>query len=580
MEQKLVRILVVDDEEEDFIIIRDLLSGVPGTNYRLEWKNSYRSALDAIQTNPYDVYLFDYRLGIHNGLELLQEITRIGSRIPVIFLTGMEDHEIDLEAMHLGASDYLIKSELTAHLLEKSIRYAIERKKIETELFQEKEQAVITLESIGDAVIITGNDGTISHLNKTAENVLGWPTREIQGQPFFSVVKLINETTGSPLEDPFRMVIDHNSMLALSAPTILVNREGRELAVEGSFSPIRNHQNQIIGMVIVFHDVTENRELAKKISYQASHDFLTSLDNRMKFEEKLEQLLARAIGQQEHALFYMDLDHFKIINDTCGHFAGDQLLKLISTLICQTLRQTDTVARLGGDEFGVLLENCPSYKAAEIASKICNAVAELRFIWKEKTCVSIGVVTINFLNREMAVILSSADQSCYIAKKEGGGRFHLCQDAASPELSSETQWLSTITRAFAEERFVLAFQPITSLKDSQAESWNWFEVLIRMKDDNGNLIYPGHFLPVLQRYKMMPSIDQWVISEFFSLYERYLAGRPQVKTRSRMFNINISGASFEYDSFWEYVREQFEKHQLPPGNRLFRNHRNHRNNQF
>lgn len=572
MEQKNIRILIVDDDEEDFMIIRDLLGEIQGTRYLPEWKNSYRSALEAIQTNSYDIYLFDYRLGVHNGLELLQEITRTGSRIPVVFLTGLGDHEIDLEAMHLGASDYLIKSELSAHLLEKSIRYAIEQKKIETELFQEKEQAIVTLESIGDAVIITDTQGNISHLNKTAENLLGWLTREIQGQPFFTVVELVNETTRAPLDDPLATVADRKQMMGLSAPTILINREGREMAVEGSFSPICNHHNQVTGLVIVFHDVTENRELAKKISYQASHDFLTGLDNRMKLEEKLDLLLGKTTGQQEHAFFYMDLDHFKMINDTCGHFAGDQLLKQISALIRQTLRQSDAVARIGGDEFGVLLENCPPYKATEIAAKICNAVGNLRFIWKDKTFsvgVSIGVVIINIQNREMSIILSSADQACYIAKKEGGNRFHLSHDGGQSDHSDESQWLTTITKAFEEERFYLNFQPIVPFSGEAPNSpsgGNWFEVLIRMKDDNGNLIYPNHFLPVMQHYKMMPAIDQWVVGEFFSLYERFLAGRPQTRPQNTpwMFNINISGASFDCESFWEFVQEQFDKYHLPP----------------
>jgi diguanylate cyclase (GGDEF)-like protein/PAS domain S-box-containing protein len=567
MEQQTIRILIVDDDMEDFMIIRDLLAEISVTKYLPEWKNNYRSALEAIQTVPYDVYLFDYQLGVHNGLELLQEISRLDSRKPVIFFTGMQDHEIDLEAMHLGASDYLIKNGLTAHLLEKSIRYAIERKKIETELFREKEQAIVTLESIGDMVVITDNNGDITHLNKTAENILGWQTPEIEGQSFFAVIKLVNETTRAPIDDPLRMVAEQNSMWVLPVPTILINREGREFAVEGSFSPIHNHQNQITGLVTVFHDVTENRELAKKISYQASHDFLTGLDNRMKFEEKLELLLAKTTGQQEHALLYLDLDHFKIINDTCGHFAGDQLLKQISSTIRQILRQSDTVARLGGDEFGVLLENCPAYKATEIATKICEAAAQLRFIWKDKTFsfgVSIGVVIISFQNRDMATILASADQACYIAKKEGGGRFHLSEGSGANGGLEETQWLSTIIKAFEEERFILTFQPFVPLSgESQANpSWNCFEVLIRMKDGSGNLIYPSHFLPVIQRQKMMPAIDQWVINEFFSLYDRFLADH--IPNKPWMFSINISGASFDYESFWEFVREQFAKYQIPP----------------
>lgn len=561
-----IKVLMVDDDEDDYIIIRDYLSEIREVKYDMTWTDEYASALEHIRENSYDVFLFDYRLGKHNGLELLQELAGSGCKTPAILLTGQDDHDIDMQAMKSGAYDYLVKNQIGPSVLERSIRYAMEHKKMEDELFQEKERAIVTLESIGDSVITTDVNGVITHLNVVAEKVTGWKNDEVRELYFFDAVRFVNELTREIVDDPIAKVMQQKKIIKFPGQTILINREGREYAIEGTVSPIHNRGNDIIGTVIIIHDVTDNRELSKRLYYQASHDSLTGLANRFNFEERLRQLVddARYLNQ-EHALFYLDLDQFKIINDTCGHFAGDQLLKQIASLMKETVRQNDVIARLGGDEFGILLKDTPVYKACDVATKICKIIKEFHFNWKDKLFtigVSIGVVAVNARYSDFERILIAADQSCYIAKEKGGNRFHLYQDD-DQELSErhdEMQLMLKLTKAFEEDQFCLHCQPIVPL--STGGQQEWYEILIRMLNKGGRMILPNAFLPTAQRYNMMLAVDRWVISTFFNYYEQNRMG-DRGKNPIR-FNINISGSSLNNEHFLEFVYEQLNEHHVIP----------------
>lgn len=563
---EIITILVVDDDEDDFIIIRDMLAEVKEARYHLEWAATYNSALEFFEKKPYHVYLFDYSLGAHNGLELLREVIRRGCRAPIILLTGQGDHEIDQEALKAGAADYLLKNDLRSSLLEHVIRYALERKKMEDELFQEKERAIVTLESIGDSVITTDTLGNVTHLNQVAEKMTGWSNREAQGIPLQRLIKIFNEVTRRPINDPVPKVLSQNAIINFPSQTIIINRDNKEFAIEGTASPIRNRENQIIGIVIVMHDVTGAREMTKKMAYQASHDPLTGLYNRSIFEEFLQRLLNNAKNRHnEHVLLYLDLDRFKIVNDTCGHFAGDQLLKQVAATMQQKIRQMDILARLGGDEFGIILTNCSFSKAFEIGDKIREAIQDIHFTWNDKVFsveVSIGAVSINHESKNVDHILGIADQSCYIAKEKGGNRIHICLDNDSEllERRGEMQWITIITRAFEKNRFCLYYQPIIPIQ--QKGGPKRVEILIRLLDDEGGVIPPAIFLPAAQRYNMMTAVDHWVIQSYFSFYERNFLG--QAPERIPVGNINLSGSSLNDEFFLKFIKDQIKQHQVQP----------------
>ncbi|MBW4616422.1 MAG: PAS domain S-box protein [Desmonostoc vinosum HA7617-LM4] len=297
---------------------------------------------------------------------------------------------------------------------------------LEQQLFEEKELAQVTLQSIGDAVITTNASGQIKYLNPVAEKLTGWKLRDAQGNSITRVFKVVNEITHEPVENPVESVLRSGCTVSLAKDSILITRDGAELAVEDSAAPICDKNGQIIGAVMVFQDVSLKRNMARQLSWQATHDALTGLFNRREFERRLEEKLNDAkINNQQHALCYLDLDRFKIINDTCGHLVGDQLLRQVTILFQNTVRSADTVARLGGDEFGILLCGCLLESALIIANTIVQRIREFRFVWQDKTFkigVSIGVVTIDANNHSINSILSAADAACYAAKNKGRDR--------------------------------------------------------------------------------------------------------------------------------------------------------------
>jgi len=317
----------------------------------------------------------------------------------------------------------------------------------------------------------------------------------------------------------------------------------------------------VVGVVIIFHDVTELRGLANKVSYQATHDALTGLINRREFERRLALLLESARQEdKEHALCYIDLDQFKIVNDTCGHVAGDELLRQLTTLLQAQVRERDTLARLGGDEFGILLGNCHLNKAEKIAEAFCHMVKEFRFVWQDKSFeigASIGLVAIEANSGSTTDLLSAADSACYVAKDKGRNRVYVYQpdDEELVARHGEMQWVSRINQALEENRFELFYQPIVALQGGKEKMH--VEVLLRLRDEAGKLIFPMAFIPAAERFDLMPAIDRWVIRNVFAFCEA--SGRDDIT-----YAVNLSGASLSDAGLMGYLREQFSNYDVRP----------------
>jgi diguanylate cyclase (GGDEF)-like protein/PAS domain S-box-containing protein len=439
-------------------------------------------------------------------------------------------------------------------------------KQAEEALFQEKERAQVTLQSIGDGVITTNANGTIEYLNPVAEQLTGWRSADAQGRPITRVFKIIDETSRDPVQDPAQEALADWCRLGSNRQYVLVRPDGKEFAIEYSAAPIRDRDKQVIGSVVVFRDVSEMRGMARQLSHQASHDPLTHLINRREFEIRLKHALDSAHSDNKnHALCYLDLDQFKVVNDTCGHIAGDELLKQLGAQLQARVRDTDTLARLGGDEFGVLLEGCPLNKAREIADVLRQTVKEFRFVWEDNTFeigVSIGMVPITENSGTLSEVLSAADAACYVAKDLGRNRVHVYQpdDKEMARRHGEMQWVSRITRAFEEERFALYYQTILPLVGDDGES-PWGELLLRMTDESGNIVPPMAFIPAAERYNLMPTLDRWVIRSGFRTLGP--SGSAASRTMGRI-NINISGQSLSDEHFLDFVIEQLEQHGIEP----------------
>lgn len=451
----------------------------------------------------------------------------------------------------------------------RELRHEIrERKQLEAELFQEKELAQITLESIGDAVITTDLLGNVQYLNPVAEQLLGWSKAEIKGQAFTDVFQIVHEQTRESVVNPVEQVLKDNKIYYLADHTTLIARDGTEYGIDDSAAPIRDRNGQLIGAVVVFHDVTQSRQLTQKLSWQASHDPLTGLVNRRAFKQRVIQLLATK-ANQEHALFYLDLDQFKVVNDTCGHSAGDQLLRQVTHVMQQRVRSTDTLARLGGDEFGLLLEGCSLEQATALAESLRAMIEAFRFNWEDKTFnigASIGVVGIDGSNQNLATILSAADAACYMAKSKGRNRVHVCQrhDVELAEQRGQMQWVSRLHQALEQSHFRLYAQEIVPLHRSSLT--HHCEILLRLFDSQDDVVEPIAFLPAAERYDLMPAIDRWVIHRFCTQYQQLAQANSE---SSVLYNINLSGASLKNGSFLNFIKTQLLKYQVPPNRICF-----------
>lgn len=614
-----ILVLLIEDDLVDRMACRRALAQDPDYEFVLSEAETGRDGLHLAYAQKPDCILLDYNLPDLNGLEFLAGLRIDPGEIPVpvLMLTGADNAWVAVEAMKRGAQDYLVKDvnrqylellpaviqrvlrerrallekkQAEENLLQAEAKYRsrleelvaertaalmdanellrqdnVERKRAEEALFQEKERAQFTLESIGDAVIATNASGRIEYLNPAAAQFTGWSATEAQGQPLKQVFNIINETSREPAESPVDRCLREGHAIDPVNHNILLRRDGSELVVADTASPIHDRHGKIIGAVLVFHDITQERKLAQQLSYQATHDALTGLTNRRDFELRLERALAnvRADGA-EHALCFLDLDRFKVINDTCGHAAGDQLLRQLSAMLLEQMRSRDTLARLGGDEFGLLLEHCTLDQACRIAEELLQAVRQFKFAWKGKVHsvgVSIGVVPITAASESLSAALRAADAACYTAKEKGRNRVYVYQadDAELAQHGNEMQWMSRITQALEEDWFGLFYQPIAELDPHGKQRAN-YEILVRMLEPDGQVIAPEAFLPAAERYNLMPTIDRWVVRRIIS----WLAALPpESEQRAAIYSVNLSSASLADPAMLDFIREQLIQNQIP-----------------
>jgi diguanylate cyclase (GGDEF)-like protein/PAS domain S-box-containing protein len=416
------------------------------------------------------------------------------------------------------------------------------------------EIAQITLQSIGDGVITTDQHLVIEYLNPVAEELTGWRFEEAQGRHIDDIFRGFHEETCEPLENPLSVAIRRSRAIKAVRPTLLIKRDGNEMYIESTASPILDGSGAVSGGVLVIHDVSESRELNRKLSYHASHDILTGLVNRREFELRLERSLRSARAREtSYALCHVDVDQFKIINDTCGHSAGDALLGQIGALLKTKIRWCDTLARIGGDEFGVLLESCSLEEAMQMADQLRETLRNHKFVWEERTfrlgC-SVGVVPITGDSEEVAALLSAAESACTAAKAAGRNRVYSSQDNDIDLMRRrrEMQWAARINNALEESRFDLYRMSIRPLQ--KADPGAHFELLLRMRDEAGNIVSPDNFIAAAERYGLMPAIDRWVIENAL----RWLVSEADERERLAMCSINLSGQSLGDDKFLPFVQ--------------------------
>lgn len=422
------------------------------------------------------------------------------------------------------------------------------------ELKQQHERLKITLQSIGDGVITTYADGRVEYLNPIAEKLTGWPTIEAEGKLLSEIFPISNEITGEAITSPVESVLENNIIIGLANHTLLTLRDGSQLSIEDSAAPIHNELGEITGVVLVFHDSTEERLLKEKMSHQATHDTLTGIWNRSAFENKLTDLQFDSSNSNAiHALLYLDLDQFKVVNDTAGHIAGDELLKQISVEFNQIIRNSDMLARIGGDEFSVLLQNCDEKHALQVAESLRSMLERYIFIWDTHSYpirVSIGIAMIT-PSSQISDVMSQADVACYKAKNDGRNCIHL-YSGSDKELSAqfgEMHWVSKIQEAFEQNNFILYSQKIAAIN---ADDSDYREVLVRMKNESGGIIPPNAFIPAAERYGLMSKIDKLVIDTALTWLIKQPAG-------SVKLSINLSGQSLGDKEFLKQIEQKLKQ---------------------
>lgn len=469
-------------------------------------------------------------------------------------------------------SDSLLKRKDEVGLLARNFDSLMQRlSNSYKELFNEKESTQVTLDSIADAVIVTDENGHVQYMNKIAEHLTGWQLSDAQTRPIKDIVLLVDGDTRKHIQSTVYKNIEDSGVSYTSKSRLLISRSSSEHWVQESAATLQNRENKIFGVVLVLTDITELHQVSENLQYQATHDSLTGLVNRYEFETRLKYALKLAHSNGiTSVLCYLDIDQFKVINDTEGHDAGDAMLKKFSTHLRQQylLRESTTLARLGGDEFGILLGDCTLDDAYRITESILQAIDSFVFIWKDKSfsvSCSIGVVPIDENSTSSIQIFTDADVACYTAKERGRhGVYFYDKNKHEESLHSQDVLHATLLQhAMQQGRLLLYAQPIADL--SWADNGvHHYEFLLRIRDEDNEIVSAGSLIASAERFGLMSDIDRWVIENALQQAPQFIATTPNV-----VLSINVSGNSLSDPGLTDYVISKLKQYNIKPSNICF-----------
>ena len=504
----------------------------------------------ALAPSAVGLFLYSYA-DVHYGLSIL--VTTATAMLPFVALNIQHSFSATLQALAQNRWDL-------ANLKSRHGRLVLKHQTLQ----QVNEKNRRFLESTNEGIIGVDVDGHCTFINPAGLELLGYTQQEILGVDIHKRLfhTRIDGTFYLREESPVFFAY-HQGRSSRTDEDVMWRKNNSSFPAEYSVSPL--FENSVIsGAVIMFRDETNSRAMAKQLDYLANHDTLTGLHNRQAFEHKFREMLVESqMEGTHHVLCYLDLDQFKVINDTCGHLAGDDLLRTIADLLKKNIRHSDFLARLGGDEFGLLLNSCSLHQADPVVTKLVDTLRNFRFNWQDSifaTGVSIGMVEINEQTESIVSALSQADSACYMAKENGRNRIHVYHpdDSELAKRQGEMEWVSQIHDAFEEDRFFLMKQPIV-LTDPLKTNGQHFEVLIRMKDKDGKTVAPCEFIPPAERYNLMPSLDRWVVRTVF----KWLHDNPKQCNSISFCSINLSGQTVGDAQFQNFVVDCLAKYQVP-----------------
>jgi len=539
-------LLFIENNSEDVRLIRELLGSQDSHGYELVHVDCMSDAKKYFSEHTVDVILLDLKLPDELGLNALAQMHETAPSTPLVVLSSLADEPLAIKAMQQGAQDYLIKDQIEPRELFRALRNAVERKILKETLFEAKERAQVTLDSIGDAVICTNIEGLVTFLNPVAESLTGWSQSEAKDQPMLEVFRIVDPTTRRPIADPMETAIAQDRSGHLPVNCILTQRDGSEVFIEDTVAPIHDREGKATGSVIVFRDVTEARALADKVIHAAQHDFLTGLPNRLLLNDRLGQAIAMAKRHGEQvAVLFLDLDGFKHINDSLGHSAGDKLLRSVARRLLDCVRTPDTVSRQGGDEFIALLQELEHPKDAEAAARrMLYAVAETHSINDHDLHVSasIGISIYPEDGLDAETLIKNADTAMYQAKEGGRQSFKFFKPEMNVRAVDRQTLEEDLRHALERKELSLEYQPKINLKTGAITG---AEALLRWAHPTRGSIPPAQFIPIAEDSGLILPIGAWVLREACTQAQAWVrAGLP-----AGTMAVNVSAVQFRSENF-------------------------------
>jgi len=543
-------LLLVEDNPGDARLLREMLNEQGPHETEMTHVDRLSAAEKHLGENKVDIILLDLGLPDAHGLSAVRRAHAVAPRVPLVVLTGMDDELLAAQALQEGAQDYLIKGQIEARGLLRALRYAIERKTMEEALFVEKERAQVTLNCIGDAVACTDSSGNITFLNLVAEKMTGWSLTEASGLPMSGVLRILDASSRETTPNPMELAVGQNQTVHLPLNSILIRRDGFEIPIEDSVSPIHDREGLPTGAVIVFRDVSAARAMALQIVHSAQHDFLTGLPNRMLLNDRLSQAITLAPRHfKKVAILFLDLDGFKHINDSLGHPTGDKLLQSIAKRLVECVRGSDTVSRQGGDEFVVLLSEVErSEDTAITARRMLQAVAESHSIDQHDLHVttSIGVSVYPDDGLDAETLIKNADTAMYQAKENGRQSYQFFKPAMNVRAVERQAIEESLRRALERQEFAIHYQPKVNLKTGAITG---AEALLRWTHPVRGAIPPAQFIPVAEDCGLILPIGRWVLREACQQARAWVDAGLPLATMA----VNISAMEFRNDAFLQGV---------------------------
>jgi diguanylate cyclase (GGDEF)-like protein/PAS domain S-box-containing protein len=554
-------VLLVEDDPDEAQALIEALADPRAGPCTVEWVKLLAEGLQRLKSGGISVVLLDLYLPDSQGIETFNKLLRAAPRIPILILTSLADEGAAEQACQRGAKDYLLKGHLGGYSLPLTLRNVITRNSWEKATFVEAERARVTLASIGDAVLSTDVTGNVTYLNRVAEQLTGWSHGEAVGRPLAEIFKIIDGITREPAPDPMEQAIQANATVGLTLNCVLIRRDGQESAIEDAAAPIRDSEGELTGAVIVFRDVNVARALALKMSHLAQHDPLTDLPNRALLTQRLIQAIALADRHaRQIGVLFLDLDHFKNVNDTLGHLIGDKLLQSVGERLASCVRKSDTVCRQGGDEFIVLLSEIGgAADAVSCAEKIITAVAATHPIEGNDINIgsSIGVSIFPDDGQDAGALLKAADTAMYYAKQHGRNRYQ-CFDREMKARDIEHDSIEEDLRAALQrQEFILHYQAQVDLKTGAITGT---EALVRWQHPGRGLLHPAQFIPIAEACGQIVPIGQWVLREACRQTRAWI----DAGLRPMRVAVNISALEFRNKRFLENLRSILDETGLEP----------------